>query len=156
MQNQIYVFTIFILYGFLIGIIFDCFRVLRKSFKTPDFITYMEDILFGIITAFLILYGLFNFNNGELRFYLFLGIFIGLSLYLSIFSKVFIKICVHIILFFKNIIYYLLIKPIKLIIKLLKKIFFKPIVFICINSKQIFNKIKKPIYKVKHKNAKKK
>ena len=135
-----YVFIAFILNGFLIGIIFDCFRILRKSFKTPDFVTYIEDILFGIITGLLILYSIFKFNNGELRFYLFLGIFIGLLLYLLIFSKVFIKICVLIIFIIKKIINFILIIPIKFICKLFKKIFFKPIVFICISFKKRFKK----------------
>lgn len=146
-----YVFIAFILNGFLIGIIFDCFRILRKSFKTLDFITYIEDILFGIITGLLILYSIFKFNNGELRFYLFLGIFIGLLLYLLIFSKVFIKICVFIISIIKKIVNFMIIIPIKFICKLFKKIFFKPIVFICISFKKGLKKIKLPSFKIKHK-----
>ena len=146
-----YVFIAFILNGFLIGIIFDCFRILRKSFKTPDFVTYIEDVLFGIITGLLILYSIFKFNNGELRFYLFLGIFMGLLLYLLIFSKVFIKICVFIIAIIKKIINFIVIIPIKFICTLLKKIFFKPIVFICISFKKGLKKIKLPSFKIKHK-----
>ena len=146
-----YVFIAFILNGFLIGIIFDCFRILRKSFKTPDFVTYIEDILFGIITGLLILYSIFKFNNGELRFYLFLGIFIGLLLYLLIFSKVFIKICVFIISIIKKIINFIIIIPIKFICRLFKKIFFKPIVFIYISFKKGFKKIKLPFFKLKGK-----
>lgn len=133
MQNQVYVFIVFILNGFLIGIIFDCFRILRKSFKTSDFVTYIEDILFGIITGLLILYSIFKFNKGELRFYLFLGVFFGLLLYFLVFSKVFIKISVTVISIIKKIVNIVIIKPIKSIYKLIKKIFFKPIVFICIS-----------------------
>ena len=151
MQNQVYVFVAFILNGFLIGIIFDCFRILRKSFKTPDFVTYIEDILFGIITGLLILYSIFKFNNGELRFYLFLGIFFGLLLYFLIFSKVFIKISVTVISIIKKIVNILIITPIKFICKLTKKIFFKPIVFICISFKSGLRKIKLPFFKIKHK-----
>lgn len=146
-----YVFIAFILNGFLIGIIFDCFRILRKSFKTPDFVTYIEDILFGIVTGLLILYSIFKFNNGELRFYLFLGIFIGLLLYLLIFSKVFMKISVFIISIIKKTINVLIIIPIKFICKLFKKIFFKPIVFVCISLKKGVRRIKLPSFKIKHK-----
>lgn len=152
MQNQVYVFIAFILNGFLIGIIFDCFRILRKSFKTPDFVTYIEDILFGIITGLLILYSIFKFNNGELRFYLFLGIFLGLLLYFLVFSKVFIKISVAIISIVKKIVNIVIITPIKFICQLIKKIFFKPIVFICISFKSGLRKIKLPSFKIKHKN----
>ena len=53
--NQAYIFLIFVINGFLIGILFDIFRILRKSFKTKDIITYIEDILFWILTGLLLL-----------------------------------------------------------------------------------------------------
>ena len=34
--NQLYTLFVFILSGAVIGILFDLFRILRKSFKTPD------------------------------------------------------------------------------------------------------------------------
>lgn len=154
MQNQVYVFIVFILNGFLIGIIFDCFRILRKIFKTPDFVTYIEDILFGILTGLLILYSILKFNNGELRLYLFIGIFLGLLLYLLVFSKVFMKVSIFIISIIKKIIIILIIIPIKFIYKLFKKIFFKPVIFICISFKKGVRKIKLPEIRFKMKNKK--
>ena len=71
MENQAYLFIIFILIGFLISIIFDFFRILRKSIKTKDFITYIEDALFWALTALIILYSIFKFTNGELRAFIF-------------------------------------------------------------------------------------
>ena len=41
--------------GVIIGILFDFFRILRKSFKTPDFVTYIEDVIFWILTGLLTL-----------------------------------------------------------------------------------------------------
>ena len=41
--NQANLFLIFTINGILIGLLFDIFRILRKSFKTPDIITYIED-----------------------------------------------------------------------------------------------------------------
>lgn len=154
MQNQVYVFIAFILNGFLIGIIFDCFRILRKSFKTPDFVTYIEDILFGIITGLLILYSILKFNHGELRLFLFIGIFLGLLLYLLVFSRVFIKTSIFIISIIKKTVNIIIIIPIKFICKLLKKIFFKPIVFVCISLKKGVRKIKMPEIRLKMKNKK--
>ena len=63
MKADVYIFFIFILLGFIIGILFDVFRVLRRSFKTKDLITYLQDILFWLITGALILYATFKFNN---------------------------------------------------------------------------------------------
>ena len=39
--NQAYLFLIFMVNGIIIGILFDFFRILRKSFKTADLITYI-------------------------------------------------------------------------------------------------------------------
>lgn len=103
--NQAYLFLIFTLNGIIIGLLFDFFRVLRKSFKTSDFITYIEDILFWILTGILILYSIFIFNNGEIRFYMLLGIFIGIALYMLMFSNYVIKINVFIIKIIKNFFY---------------------------------------------------
>ena len=55
MPNQAYSFIIFILNGLIIGLIFDIFRIFRKSFKTPDFITYLQDFIFWIIAGSILL-----------------------------------------------------------------------------------------------------
>lgn len=151
MQNQVFIFVTFILNGILIGILFDLFRISRKSFKTPDFITYIEDICFGIISGLLLLYSIIKFNNGELRIYLFLGVIIGIIFYLLMFSKIFIKIMVAIILFIKKIIYFIIIIPMKFICNFLKKLLFKPIIFICINLKNKVRKMKLQTIKLKYK-----
>lgn len=136
--NQAYLFLIFTINGIIIGLLFDIFRILRRSFKTSDIITYMQDVLFWILTGFILLYSIFVFSNGEIRFYMFLAVFLGSLIYMLIFSKYFIEINVKIILIFKNVIEKILaiiIFPIKIIMKFMKKIFFKPIKFITINIK---------------------
>ena len=151
--NQGYLFFIFVLNGCLIGIIFDFFRILRKSFKTSDIITYIEDILFWILTGISILYFIFVFNNGEIRLFMFLGIAVGITLYMLIFSSFFIKINVTIILFFKKII----IKTLKIILipfKFIKKTFFKPISFIFINIRKNFTNLFNNFIKITKKNKK--
>ena len=109
MSNQAYVFFIFILNGLIIGILFDIFRILRKSFKTSDFRTNLQDILFWIITGLILLFSIFKFNNGELRAYIFLGVFLGVSMYMLLFSKTFIKINVFIVNCIKTIFKYIFI-----------------------------------------------
>ena len=138
--EQLINFIYFIITGMLLSIVFDVFRILRKSFKTSDLITNIEDILFGIITGIIILNSIFLFNNGELRLYIFIGIVVGIIIYMLFISKYFIKINVAIINFIKKIII-LLTKPFKISFKFIKRIFFKPISFICINIKLLFKKI---------------
>ncbi len=133
--NQGYIFVIFILNGFLIGILFDIFRILRKSFKTKDIITYIEDILFWIITGIFLLYSVFRFNNGEIRLYMFIAILIGVLLYMLILSSYIITINVKIITSVKN------------LFQKIFNVFFKPF-------KKLFDKIRLMITNVFKKNQK--
>lgn len=48
--EQLINFLYFIFTGVILGIVFDCFRILRKTIKTSDIITNIEDVLFGLIT----------------------------------------------------------------------------------------------------------
>lgn len=147
--NQAYLFLIFVMNGLLIGFLFDVFRILRISFKTKDFVTYIEDIIFWIITGAIILYSVFVFNNGEIRLFLFLGIAIGVILYMFMFSTYIVKFNVYMIGIIKKIFNYILIIikiPFELIIKLLKKILFKPISFITINVKKTSVKFSKKLH----------
>lgn len=158
--NQAYLFLIFVINGLLIGLLFDFFRILRLSFKTRDFVTYIEDIIFWIITGIIVLYSIFIFNNGEIRFFMFLGIALGAFLYMTLFSSYIISVSVHIIKFFKKIFGFILkvfVIPFSFVFKILKKIFIRPISFVTINIRKIstnlFKKIKinKPL---RQKNAK--
>ena len=145
--NQTNLFLIFIVNGVIIGLLFDFFRILRKTFKTKDFITYIEDVLFWILI--IILYSIFTFNNGEIRLFLFLGIILGIVLYMLLFSKSVIKINVIVINFIKDIlikIFSILLLPFKFIYKLIRKMFFKPISFCIINIRKISTKSFKKIH----------
>ena len=143
-NNQAQLFLVFIINGIIIGILFDFFRILRKSFKTNDITTYIEDFLFWILTGFSILFTLFKFNNGEIRLYMFFAIAIGILFYILIFSSYIIKLNVSIIFFLKKtikkILFYIYI-PIKFILKIVKKIIFKPISFTFINIKSLYTNL---------------
>lgn len=156
MPNQAYSFIIFILNGLIIGLIFDIFRIFRKSFKTPDFITYLQDFIFWIIAGSILLYSIFKFNNGELRLYIFIGILLGVSAYILIFSRLFIKISVEIINFVKKVLFNLIVVPTKFIIKLLKKSILNPIIYILKKIMSLFRFLHKKILLNKIKIGKKK
>lgn len=111
--NQLFSLLIFVITGIVIGILFDVFRIIRKSFKTSDFITYIEDILFWILSGGVLLFSIFTFNYGEIRVYIFIGLLFGLIIYLLTLSKYFIKVNVTILDLIKKIAYY----PIQMINK---------------------------------------
>lgn len=128
--SQGYLFLIFILVGIIIGILFDIFRILRRTFKTSDFVTYIQDILFWLLSGIILIYSIFIFNNGELRAYIFLSIFIGIITYILTISKYFIKLNVTILTGIKkifNLIFKIILYPFKVIFKSVKIILVRPL-----------------------------
>ena len=128
---QLYNFFIFIILGMLVAFIFDFFRALRKTFKTNDVITYIEDILFWIISGFLIMSSIFKFNDGEIRFYLFVGLLLGIFIYIILLTKLINKILE------------ILMKPIKGVLNIIISIFKRFYNFINNYLKKCKNKSKK-------------
>lgn len=154
-MSQANLFLIFVINGLLIGLLFDVFRILRKSFKTSDLITILQDMLFWIITGIIILYSIFVFNNGEIRFFMFIGIFLGTGLYILVLSRYVIKVSVTIITILKKIISFILkiiLFPLQGIHKVVKKLIKRPILFCFINTKKIIRQISTKILKNRIKN----
>lgn len=76
-----------------------------------------------------------------------------------LFSKIFIKVNLYVINLLKDVISFVFLKPIKSIAKIIKKIIFKPIVFLLINIRKklsVFKKIFKSLFNKKKKNECKK
>ncbi len=120
LYDQIKILIIFAITGIIIGLLFDFFRIQRKVINTFDFITYLQDALFWILSGIVLIISIMNFTNGEIRSYMILGIIIGVVLYFNTFSKYIMKISVGIANFFIKILH-ILISPIKKLSKKLKK-----------------------------------
>lgn len=143
--NQLYIFLLFILTGIVIGIVFDIFRIFRRSFKTNDIITYVQDFLFWLVTGCILLFSIFTFNNGGLRGYIFIGIILGVLLHLLLLSKYFINIFVKIFSVLKKIIGY----PIYWLLNFTKKYILSPL-------SKILSKIRLKLPKIELKGKKSK
>lgn len=139
--QQVFCLGIFTITGIAIGILFDTFRILRRSFKTADWVTYVQDILFWILTGCIILFSIFRFNNGEIRSYVFLGLAIGVILYMITISRFFIEYSVLIINFIKKI----LSVPIHFFSNIINKMMIKPIHFLVINMRKSIQTCNKKI-----------
>lgn len=148
--NQLFCLLIFIITGIAIGILFDIFRILRKSFRTADWITYIQDILFWILAGSIMLFSIFTFNNGEVRSYVFIGMILGIVIYMLAISRIFIKFSVAIIQFFKKILLY----PIHLIENIVKKIIINPIIFLCNKIKTLLQNTNKKTHNLTKFNCK--
>ena len=147
--NQAYLFLIFALNGIFIGVLFDFFRILRKSFKTINLITNIEDVLFWILTGLSIIYCMYNFSDGNLRIFMFLGLILGLLLYMLTLSKFIVKTVVKIISVIKKfivIIFKIIIFPFKIIFNFLEKNLFRPVYLIFIKIQNNMTKKLKNIF----------
>lgn len=140
--HQLFCLLVFIITGIVIGIVFDIFRILRRSFRTVDWITYIQDTLFWIIAGGILLFSIFKFNNGEIRSYIFIGLLLGIIFYMLTISKILIKSSVTIILFLKKILSY----PIHFIQHIINKIIITPCTFVLKKVRSITTKSYKKIY----------
>jgi spore cortex biosynthesis protein YabQ len=122
--SQEQVFLLFIIIGFIIGILYDTFKAFRKSIKVPDIVTFVQDTIFMTLSGTLIILGVIKINNGEIRFFLFLGIFFGILIYLLTISNLYVIILYE-------------------FIEVCKKIFKIPIICIKKLIKVLFKKYKK-------------
>lgn len=149
LSSQIGNFLIYFLAGLAICLLYDMFRAVRKTIKTSDFMTYIEDIIFWICVAIFLIYLIFILNSGELRFFMFIAICIGGIVYYFALSKYIMNISVHLLGFLKAIlkkIINIILIPLKLFLKLNKKV--KCI--ICINLKNITKNINKKSKKIEN------
>lgn len=153
-SNEIKIFLIFCISGIIIGIFFDIFRVIRRTFKISDIHTMIEDIIFGIISALFLIFIIFIYNNGEVRWYMFAGIITGCGIYLVTISKYFIKINVFILSALKKALYNIIkiiFWPIKFILVFLRRHLNKPFMLLVFNIKKINNLLIYKKYKKKKK-----
>lgn len=161
--EQAQVFVIFLLAGFVIGILFDCFRISRKVIKTPDFVTALEDGTFWILTGIFITYMIFVFHNGEIRLFLILATFLGISIYYLTISKFFMKYTIAFIqLLIKFLVkpilkmLYFLLKPLKILVSFFKKKIIFCLIKIKNQKKMLKEKTKKKKFTIFSKKAAKK
>lgn len=115
--NQFFLMFIFIDTGILLGILFDLFRIQRKIVRTNQYLTVFQDVIYGIISGFLVFYIIKNYTNGDIRLYMFMNLLLGVFIYLTGLSKHFIAIFVWII----NPIKKILTKIVKKFMKILEK-----------------------------------
>lgn len=85
--RQLQLFSLSGVYGVLLGIWYEFFRILRKTFVHKNRIVHLEDIIF-CLTAAIGLFILFQvYNQGMIRFYCLFGVEGGVLLYFFVLSR---------------------------------------------------------------------
>ncbi|MDR1664891.1 MAG: spore cortex biosynthesis protein YabQ [Clostridiales bacterium] len=91
--------------GAVIGMVYDVFRILRKTAKHPGLLTQFEDVLFWISGTLLMFYYLLRVNGGELRAFHLIGAALGVALYFATVSRFVMLVSVTAINFIKSVIH---------------------------------------------------
>jgi len=87
LTSQIVTFAITVVTGMVLGMLFDCYRVMRGAFALTKVITWFTDLLYWLIATTVVFVALLASNWGELRFYVFIGIISGLGVYYNFLSR---------------------------------------------------------------------
>lgn len=85
--GEVRLFAICLAIGVFLAFIYDLFRILRILFHHSDFVVDMEDLGFWLLTAWMVFQTLFQYNEGALRAYAFIGMFLGVILYTLTLSR---------------------------------------------------------------------
>ncbi len=85
--DELYVFLSALYGGIIIGFIYDLYRIFRCVFRPKKIATIIEDLVFWMMISITAVAVLFYSNDGQLRFYPFLGFAAGAIIYNSLLSK---------------------------------------------------------------------
>ncbi|MBH1940737.1 spore cortex biosynthesis protein YabQ [Mobilitalea sibirica] len=107
-------FLISILWGVILLFAYDILRVIRRLIKHNSFFLAFEDLIFWVIASVFIFAMLYVKNNGIIRGFSVMGMGIGMVVYHYILSDWMVKTVTKLI--------YILLKPIKLLMKQLHRI----------------------------------
>ena len=130
---QAYTFLYSILCGMLIGLIYDIFRIKRKTIRTRALFIYIEDLIYWIIVVIVVFALIFYSNDGEIRGYILIGVLIGVTLYMLLLSNIIVKLSVKLLDLIGKIIkliLFVITYPFRIVLKLLSipaKLVSKPV-----------------------------
>ncbi len=117
-------FIFSLLSGMLVGVFFDADRVIRGFEEPGRIVTFIQDLLFWVLTGILIFIFMMNTNYAYMSFNVFVYNGLGLLIYFKILSRVFIlgcnKILNFFLTFFRIILYYLF-YPIRIVFEKIRK-----------------------------------
>ncbi|MUG48206.1 spore cortex biosynthesis protein YabQ [Paenibacillus woosongensis] len=74
--------------GGILGIAFDSYRVVSGQLRFPRWSVHALDLLYWVAASLFVFRMLYHSNQGDLRFYVFLGLFIGVWIYFLFLSVI--------------------------------------------------------------------
>jgi len=138
-SQQAAVFLLAVAFGFVLGALYDIFRIIRIAVKCGTVSVFLQDLLFFTICALLTFLYIFYTNSGDVRFFIILGEFFGAILYICSVGALVMRISAKIV------------EVIKRIVKFLCNIISKPFILFALFLKRhlsIFHKFLKKWLKI--------
>lgn len=140
--------------GVALGLVFDIFRIMRRSFRCANRCVWLQDILLWLCALAVVCVTLYVTNSAGVRLYEFFGFGAGAASYMATVSRFVVKGATAVISFLKKIVrtaVAALTWPFSMLIKIVSPVF----LFIGKTKKCIGSKVKGKIAKI-HKIFKKK
>ena len=91
------VFLFSVGFGFMIGLLYDFFKVFRTAISKSKKLIFIQDILFFLITSVITFLFLLSVNAGRFRFYIFAALAVGFAVYFFTFSRMFFNLSLKIL-----------------------------------------------------------
>jgi spore cortex biosynthesis protein YabQ len=95
-SEQTLVFLAMCICGAAVGVLFDIFRSFRLAVRPSEKAVHISDFLFCVFAALVFFWGIVRFNNGQLRWYVFLGAVLGAVIYFLTISSYMIKLFIFV------------------------------------------------------------
>ncbi len=112
---ELHFFLVSVLWGAIILLAYDSFRVLRRLIRHNSIIIAIEDLIFWISASFFIFSMIYRMNNGSIRGFSIIGMCAGMLLYHYILSNAAVK--------YTTLIIRLLIRPFRQLMRFVGKAF---------------------------------
>ena len=103
MSSQAWLFLSTVAAGFVIGFVYDIFRILRKTVPHRHLIVQIEDCLYWVAVSLLMFYFMLYSNYGEIRFFSIVGAALGMVLYFYSLSPLILTVSVSVIRFLQKV-----------------------------------------------------
>lgn len=122
MSGQGLLFLTTVAAGFVIGFVYDIFRIVRKTVPHSHLMVQAEDLLYWVAVSLMMFYFMLHRNYGEIRIFSIAGAALGMILYFYSVSVIVMKVSVAVIGFIQKVILTavrILLTPVRWLVKML-------------------------------------
>ena len=84
---QLFLFFAFFTIGAVFALIYDMLKVSGRPVSGRSFFVVLKDVLFWLVVTVVMFAGCLKFNDGEFRFFMFVGVLLGALVYFKTISR---------------------------------------------------------------------